>query len=829
MANKRPIDQEEFQRQREASRWILGRWQGPFVDSEHFLTPVSAVDDGNGKAVSVIVVRFPTADSVAETVRKTMGGSQDSGQLFLVGFPPLGWHSTPHLLRTLAVLPADAGVLDAVDNGNWFAVQIDRSQSRRGVRLVFQEMAGQIEDMRDRFENRLEEQKAEHQIAIDDLAAEVVRVQNHLDQATTVISDLRHHVDLERWERSKMKDRRWWRLGMAVRGLLTRSNSLGESLGKLRQSFTRLPQPDPPTKREFLAAEIFRDGVSTQNDPGTSGAGFVDEEPIPVELEAANEYLESSESAQNFIEKLEHLLDGKDPKATRQILRRASSVASNSGWLDERVSLTEELWRHPYDDADRLEHIAALLAVQNLHDASHLIAKLEDRNSATARGRRVIEDVANYSRLVDELAWADPARPPDFEPQESKVVAFLHNSLPYSNGGYATRAHGLLSAVADEGFDVVAYTRPGYPKDFVVNFEDFHLPSEDRIDGLLYRRLFEEFDRGTPESEYILRTASAYERTLRDEAPQIVHGRSTYLSSLPALIAARRCGLPFIYEVSGLWEIVHASRDSASRRSAEIRWITFLETLVATHADHVFTLNHAMEDELAERGVDRNRLTVVPNSVDPTRFQIVERSERLAVDLDLPLGVPVVGYVGSFQDYEGLDDLIQALAMVSRQGLDFRALLVGSGAMHANIAEAIREADLTEEVRLLGRVPFEEVPEYYSLIDIACFPRKPNLLTEIVSPMKPLEAMALGKCVVVSSVLPLQELVDHEETGLVFEKGNPESLTRELARAIQEQDLRSRMGKSASASVRSARTWKHAAGKVTAGYERVLKTKARQG
>ena len=187
-----------------------------------------------------------------------------------------------------------------------------------------------------------------------------------------------------------------------------------------------------------------------------------------------------------------------------------------------------------------------------------------------------------------------------------------------------------------------------------------------------------------------------------------------------------------------------------------------------------------MRDELVRRGVDPATITLLPNSCDPERFTPRGRDAALAARLGIPASVPVIGYIGTFVQYEGLEDLVAACAMLHGRGRDFRLMLIGNenvsgtekGPITAEIERIAAEAGLSDRLIMPGRVPHEEVAAYYSLIDIAPFPRKPQPVTEMVSPMKPLEALAMEKAVVVSSVAALTEMIADEETGLVFAKGD---------------------------------------------------------
>jgi glycosyltransferase involved in cell wall biosynthesis/2-polyprenyl-3-methyl-5-hydroxy-6-metoxy-1,4-benzoquinol methylase len=401
------------------------------------------------------------------------------------------------------------------------------------------------------------------------------------------------------------------------------------------------------------------------------------------------------------------------------------------------------------------------------------------------------------------------------EPVPGRICYVLHNSLPYSSGGYGTRGHGVALGLAAAGYDVVALTRPGFPLDLSAGLSEESTPLEDVIDGLRYVRTLHPQRRGMTHAQYLAAAADAVEAQLVEIRPSLVMAASNHVTSLPALIAARRLGLPFIYEVRGLWEITRLSREPEFEQTAEFEIQRLLETQVCVRADHVFTLTEPMRDELVERGVPRERIDLLPNSCDPARFTPRQRDESLAQRLGLPAGVPVIGYIGTFVEYEGLDDLAMACALLKRRGVAFRLMLVGnenaSGLERGPISLHVESIAVTEGFSdwlvMPGRVPHEEVEAYYSLVDIAPFPRKPLPVCEMVSPMKPLEALAMEKAVVVSSVRALTEIVDDRKTGRVFDKGDLTSLADVLQALIDSPDDRLYLGRRGREWVCAERTW----------------------
>ena len=241
----------------------------------------------------------------------------------------------------------------------------------------------------------------------------------------------------------------------------------------------------------------------------------------------------------------------------------------------------------------------------------------------------------------------------------------------------------------------------------------------------------------------------------------------------------------------------------------------FLEAEVCRNADQVFTLTEGLRKELVHRGVPRKKIALFPNACRFEEFTPRKKSIELLKKLNIPQDIPVIGYIGSFVQYEGLDDLANACGLLKKQNINFRLLIVGNenvsantlGPIAAKILEIAEEYDFKEWLIMPGRVPHEEVADYYSLVDIAPFPRKPQPVCEMVSPMKPFEAMAMEKAVVVSSVQALIEIVKSDETGLVFEKGSIESLSDTLKRLIQDAKLREALGKRARRYIETERTW----------------------
>lgn len=495
------------------------------------------------------------------------------------------------------------------------------------------------------------------------------------------------------------------------------------------------------------------------------------------------------------------------PKSLRSFCQlRAAQVALDAGAESEALELAETVLNQDNTVTNLRSATRIFYNAARLERAEELADILEDKlGLPKPNDRKFINEVKGRAQLA---RWAaQPAQARTTATQPRKVLNILAFSLPYTSVGYATRSHGLAVGIKNAGWDIRPYTRPGFPYDFKTELEGQALPQQDEIDGILYQRLFDFNRKGMNEVEYLHAAIAHYERIIRQEEPAVVHAASNYVTALPALIAARRLGVPFIYEVRGFWEITRSSRDEQFEHTAKYRFMQLFEALTARHADHVITITSAMQEELMARGVPEERIAIAYNSVDPQRFIPHPRNQALAQQLGIPDGIPIIGYVGSFVDYEGLDDLVIACTGLKADGYEFRLLLVGDGDAFNDLKHQIEASGLTDKTIMTGRVPHEMVEDYYSLIDIAPFPRKPWEVCELVSPLKPYEAMALEKAVVVSGTRALCEIVNHEGNGLVFAKGETNDLQAKLAILLRDNAMQTALGKRARQWIKQERSW----------------------
>ena len=255
----------------------------------------------------------------------------------------------------------------------------------------------------------------------------------------------------------------------------------------------------------------------------------------------------------------------------------------------------------------------------------------------------------------------------------------------------------------------------------------------------------------------------------------MLHAHSPALCGWPRCAPRARHGIPLVYEIRAFWEDAAVGNGTGREGSLKYRLTRALENRVVAGADAVVAICEGLRDDLIARGIDGGQDRRLPNGVD---LDAVRRRRRRATrrwrdELGLGDG-PVIGFIGSFYDYEGLDDLIAAMPALLAAQPEARLLLVGGGPMEERAARRRpRPRRPRDAIRFVGRVPHDEVERYYALIDVLAYPRKASRLTELVTPLKPLEAMAQGKLVAASDVGGHRELIEDGVTGTLFAPDDP--------------------------------------------------------
>jgi glycosyltransferase involved in cell wall biosynthesis len=361
---------------------------------------------------------------------------------------------------------------------------------------------------------------------------------------------------------------------------------------------------------------------------------------------------------------------------------------------------------------------------------------------------------------AEDARGTEPAPAPPTGPDRITVLHHLTNSLPHTQSGYTLRSHAILVAQRAGGLRASATTRPGYP----LTIGSLTARGTDVVDGVAYQRLvpgrvLSDVARRTAQEAELLTTAA------REAGASVLHTTTPSANGVLARTAARRLGIPWVYEVRGLpeetWVASHGTPEgralaAASRRRALMQ---AKETELALSADAVVTLSGTMRDALVARGVPAGRITVVPNAVSDSLLATEHPTPEAArAALGLPAG-PAIGTVSSLVDYEGLETVVRTVAALRARGHDVTGLLVGDGVSRPGLARLARELGVADHVVLPGRVPSDVALTWLAALDVVLVPRLDHEVTRLVTPLKPVEAMAVGRPVVASALPALVEAV----------------------------------------------------------------------
>jgi PEP-CTERM/exosortase A-associated glycosyltransferase len=293
--------------------------------------------------------------------------------------------------------------------------------------------------------------------------------------------------------------------------------------------------------------------------------------------------------------------------------------------------------------------------------------------------------------------------------------------------------------------------------------------------------------------------------------PDLLHAHSPVLNALPALRVGRRTGIPVVYEVRAFWEDAAVDHGTTTEGSLRYRATRAMETYALRRVDHVFTICEGLRSDIVARGIPADKVTVIPNAVDVDTFEVGgEANPDLKRRLGLE-GCAVVGFIGSFYAYEGLDLLLDALPALLARRPDVRLLLVGGGPQETSLKAQVARLGLQDRVVFTGRVPHQQVQSYYDLIDVLAYPRHAMRLTELVTPLKPLEAMAQGRLFVASDVGGHRELIRHRETGWLFKAGSAKGLVDALDEVLACRDDWPRLRANGRRFVEAERHWERSA------------------
>ena len=383
-----------------------------------------------------------------------------------------------------------------------------------------------------------------------------------------------------------------------------------------------------------------------------------------------------------------------------------------------------------------------------------------------------------------------------------KVLHVLDHSIPL-HSGYTFRTRSILKKQHELGIETCHVTSPKHG-----NVDE----EVEEVDGLTFYRS------GKPSGiltklpalnqiAYVSPMVKTLLKVIEKEKPDIIHAHSPALNGLAALKAGKKTGLPVVYEIRAFWE--DAAVDHGTCKEGDLRYklTRSLESYVVKQADAVTTICEGLKSDLIARGVKDDKLTVIPNAVNIEQFdKISVKDVELAQKLNIE-NKTTLGFVGSFYGYEGLDLLVEAMPQILANIPNACLLLVGGGLQENNLKIKVNQLGLNDHVRFVGRVPHSDVGNYYSLIDLLVYPRKSMRLTNLVTPLKPLEAMALGKPVLASDVGGHRELIISGENGWLAKSDDVASLADKAVTILSEQSCIPEVIENGRSYVEEVRNW----------------------
>ncbi|ATG53770.1 glycosyl transferase family 1 [Brachybacterium ginsengisoli] len=478
------------------------------------------------------------------------------------------------------------------------------------------------------------------------------------------------------------------------------------------------------------------------------------------------------------------------------------------------ATLRHEFEAHP--DPETFAHVLnrAWYGLGLIDEPARLIGENPDLvEQFEERRRSMVERILGDHRLRHE----GPTIPPRAEgvaylPEPGRLMYCVHSTPVFNSNGYSTRTRGVAKGLHRSGTDVRVVGRAGYPWD---SRADAAKPSVERtmreLDGVQYVHLPGSGLGTVPMDRYLIESADAFTREALLQRPSVIQSASNYRTALPALVAARRLGVPFIYEIRGFWEMSQAAAKPSWDGSEQYETISGLETLLAREADHVLAITRQVKDELLSRGIPSEKISIAANAVDTDEFAPLPKDTAYAKARKIRTDVPVIGFAGSMVDYEGLSTLIEASVLLDEHGIEHQVVIAGSGTADDEL-RSLRSDLGAHSVVLLGRRPIQEMPQLLSTFDIVPIPRLSQPVTEMVSPLKPLEAFSSMKAVLLSDVAPHRDLAGHQqERARLFDAGSASSLADSLARLLADADLRRDLGRTARLWTLDERTWTHIA------------------
>ena len=426
------------------------------------------------------------------------------------------------------------------------------------------------------------------------------------------------------------------------------------------------------------------------------------------------------------------------------------------------------------------------------------------------------------ARLAGELAVFQGTAPAlarqDYTPVPGRLLHLLTNSLPHTASGYAQRSHSIMAAQQQEGWDVLAVTRLGYP----VQVGKLGAGSSDVVDGVRYRRLLPTHLAATLDAR-LQQQAEELLNVALEFRPSVLHTTTHFVNGVVVRAVADALDIPWVYEVRGqLADTWASTRAPAAKVSEKYRLFQQREAEVMRDAHLVVTLGEAMKANIAASGVPEEKIIIAPNAVGGDFLEEPLDAGTARRRLGLPEHGTYIGTVSSLVPYEGIDDLIAVFGLLAPSYPEVRLLIVGDGTSLPSLKELARRSAFEHRIMFAGRVPRDHARLYHQALDVFVVPRKDLDVTRSVTPLKPVEALASCRPVLASRLPALEEIVSDDTNGLLALAGDRRDFATKLERLLGSEELRIRLGQSGRREVLDTRTWRANAHSLTLAYHQLM-------
>ncbi|WP_314324436.1 glycosyltransferase family 4 protein [Paenarthrobacter ilicis] len=499
--------------------------------------------------------------------------------------------------------------------------------------------------------------------------------------------------------------------------------------------------------------------------------------------------------------------NARDKVKSPEHARKAAEVAlaaEQAHWADTFLELAAASKQAPSTSARRRWYAG---------DMSGAVEALEGQPGNMAKQQRCLS-----AELSVFGGWRPSLDKVVATPDDHRVLHLLTNSLPHTGSGYARRTHSILTAQRAAGWDTLAVTRIGYP----VQIGVLTAKDTDVVDGVTYQRLLPGKLAKTMDGR-LQQQAEGLLAVARDFKPSVIHTTTHFVNGLVAREVAHAIDVPWVYEVRGQLADTWASTRGPEARNSE-RYGLFMEREAETmrSADLVVTLGEAMKKNIVAAGVLPEKVLISPNAVggDYLNEPMTHHDARSVLGLDT--GLLYIGTVTSLVDYEGIDDLVTAFALLAPRLPRLRLLVVGEGVAAPALRNQVQRLGLADKVVFTGRVPAEKARLYHQALDVFVVPRKDLDVTRSVTPLKPVEALASARPVVASRLDALSEIVNDGIDGRLFTPGDPGDLAGVLQELIEDEGMRRRLGAAGRQGVLATRTWEANALALGCAYETLI-------